>query len=147
MFGGRKGRRTERIDTLVGQSTQVTGDVVFSGGLHIDGTVHGNVQAADDSDSVLTISENGLVEGEVHVPHVVLNGKVVGDVYAAERIELAARARVQGNVYYNLIEMAMGAEVNGSLVHQTQSQPQAKAARSDKEKIVEPAMQAAAGPD
>ena len=145
MFGGRKGRRAERIDTLVGQNTEVTGDVVFSGGLHIDGTVNGNVQAADGSDSVLTISENGCVTGEVHVPHIVLNGKVTGDVYASERIELAARARVQGNVYYNLIEMAMGAEVNGSLVHQAQTPP--KAIRSDKEKMVEPVMQTAGSSD
>ncbi len=144
MFGGRKGHRTERIDTLVGQSTEVTGDVVFSGGLHIDGAVNGNVQAADDSNSVLTISENGRVEGEVRVPHVVLNGQVIGDVYAAERIELAAKARVQGNVYYNLIEMAMGAEVNGSLVHQALEQPKTL---KEKEKLVEPVMQTAASSD
>ena len=48
----------------------------------------------------------------------ILNGSVQGDVYASEHIELAPNARITGNVYYNLIEMAMGAEVNGNLVHQ-----------------------------
>jgi cytoskeletal protein CcmA (bactofilin family) len=84
--------------------------------LHIDGKIIGNVIASDDK-ALLTLSENGVIEGNVNVPFIVLNGKVSGDVHAGERIELAAQAQVIGNVYYNLIEMAMGAEVNGSLVH------------------------------
>ena len=48
---------------------------------------------------------------------VVLNGVVIGDVHGGEHVELASKARVAGNVYYNLIEMAVGAEVNGKLVH------------------------------
>jgi cytoskeletal protein CcmA (bactofilin family) len=118
---GKKRGTTTRIDTLIGQQTEVTGDIAFAGGLHVDGKIRGNVSAGDDSGSVLTLSEHGAIEGEVKVPHIVLNGSVTGDVHAAERIELAARARVTGNVYYNLIEMAMGAEVNGSLVHRSEA--------------------------
>ncbi len=114
-------RKTARIDTLIGQHSEVTGDIAFSGGLHVDGTVRGNVVAEEGSDSVLTLSEHGTIEGEVHVPNIVLNGAVIGDVHASERVELASRARVTGNVYYHLIEMAMGAEVNGSLVHRGQT--------------------------
>lgn len=109
--------KTAKIDTLIGQNTELRGDVVFSGGLHVDGTIKGNVIADQDSGSVLSVSERGLVEGEVKVPNVVLNGCVVGDVYATNHIELAANARVKGNVYYKIIEMARGAEVNGNLVH------------------------------
>lgn len=123
---GKKHTTTARIDTLIGQQTEVTGDIAFAGGLHVDGKIHGNVTAADDSGSVLTLSEHGTIEGEVKVPHIVLNGSVAGDVHAAERIELAARAQVTGNVYYNLIEMAMGAEVNGSLVHRSEAAAQPK---------------------
>ena len=93
------------------------GDVRFSGGLHVDGTVKGNVVADEDASSVLTLSESGTIEGEVRVPNVVLNGTVIGDVHARQHIELASNARITGNVYYSLIEMAMGAEVNGNLVH------------------------------
>ncbi len=114
---GKRKHRTARIDTLVGEHTQVAGDVSFSGGLHVDGKIAGNVLAPDDSDSTLTLSEQGQIEGDVRVPYIVLNGNVVGNVQAAQRIELAAKARVSGDVVYNLIEMAMGAEVNGSLVH------------------------------
>lgn len=117
MIARRKKIRASRIDSLIGRHTVLTGDVEFSGGLHIDGTVTGNVTADEESHSVLTLSEHGTIEGEVKVPNIVLNGSVIGDVHAIERIELAANARVVGNVYYGLIEMAMGAEVNGSLVH------------------------------
>lgn len=119
--GGKKPRNT-RIDTLVGKNTEVHGDLRFSGGLHIDGTVKGNVSASDD-DSVISLSKHGLVEGEVRVSHIVLDGTVTGDVYAAERVELAANAKVNGNVYYNLIEMAVGASVNGKLVHKPAGAP------------------------
>jgi len=109
--------KSAKIDTLIGQNTELRGDVIFSGGLHIDGTVKGNVIADQDSGSVLSLSERGLIEGEVRVPNVVLNGTVVGDVHATNHIELAPHARVKGNVFYKVIEMARGAEVNGNLVH------------------------------
>ncbi|MCW8828521.1 MAG: polymer-forming cytoskeletal protein [Gammaproteobacteria bacterium] len=111
-----RGKRT-KIDTLIGQNSELRGDVVFSGGLHVDGVIQGNVYAEGDSGSTLSVSERGLIEGEVRVPNIVLNGSVKGDVHAAEHIELAKMARVTGNVYYKLIEMARGAEVNGNLVH------------------------------
>jgi len=120
MFGNEKKRRTAKIETLIGQHTVINGDVRFSGGIHVDGTVKGQLIADDGSSSMLTLSEHGRIEGEVRVPNIVLNGTVVGDVYAGESVELAAQARVRGNVYYNLIEMAMGAEVNGKLVHRTE---------------------------
>jgi cytoskeletal protein CcmA (bactofilin family) len=117
MFG-RKQRQHTVIDTLVGSNSKVNGDLFFSGGCHVDGRVKGNVGADPDSDSALTISEDGTVEGGVSVPYVVLNGIVRGDVAASQRVELGPTARVIGNVYYNLIEMAIGAEINGKLVHQ-----------------------------
>ena len=110
-----------KVDTIIGQQTRIEGDVHFSGGLHIDGRVKGGVIAEADSTSVLTVSEHGSIEGDVRVPTVILNGSVTGDVRSAERIELAAKARVDGDVYYNLIEMAMGAAVNGSLVHNAET--------------------------
>lgn len=106
-----------KIDTLIGQNSELQGDIVFSGGLHVDGTIKGNVFADAESASVLSLSERGHIEGEVRVPNIVLNGSVKGDVHASEHIELAEKARVFGNVYYKFIEMVRGAEVNGNLVH------------------------------
>ena len=120
MFGeGKKTKSsTARVDTIIGQQTRIQGDVHFSGGLHVDGHIKGNILAESGSASVLTISEHGSIEGDVQVPTVILNGTVTGDVRSDDRIELAAKAVVNGDVYYNMIEMAMGAAVNGSLVHQ-----------------------------
>jgi len=119
---GRKQRRHSVVDTLVGSNSQVNGDLKFSGGCHVDGMVRGSISADTDSNSALSISEEGTVEGGVTVPYVVLNGIVRGDVVAGQRVELGPTARVIGNVYYNLIEMAIGAEINGKLVHQPEGQ-------------------------
>lgn len=126
MFGKNRKNQGSRIDTLIGQNTEVVGDVHFSQGLHVDGLIKGNVVASSDSDAYLTLSEHGRVEGDVHVPNIILDGEVHGDVYASGRIELAAKARITGTVYYNLLEMEMGAEVNGSLVHQAEQQQDQK---------------------
>ena len=119
---GRKQRRHTVVDTLVGANTRISGDLQFSGGCHVDGTVNGSVTADPDSKSALSISEEGNIDGGVTVPYVVLNGIVRGDVFANQRVELGPTARVIGNVYYNLIEMAIGAEINGKLVHQPEGQ-------------------------
>ena len=114
---GRKQRRHTVVDTLVGANTRISGDLHFSGGCHVDGTVNGSVTADPDSKSALSISEEGNIDGGVTVPYVVLNGIVRGDVFANQRVELGPTARVIGNVYYNLIEMAIGAEINGCLLY------------------------------
>jgi cytoskeletal protein CcmA (bactofilin family) len=142
MFG-RKQRTHSIIDTLVGPNSKVKGDLHFDGGCHVDGIVKGNVNADPESRSALSISEDAIVEGGVTVPFVVLNGIVRGDVFANQRVELGPTARVIGNVYYNLIEMAIGAEINGKLVHQPEGKvPLRDASRDD---IEVPARAAATG--
>ncbi|VAX02133.1 Integral membrane protein CcmA involved in cell shape determination [hydrothermal vent metagenome] len=122
MFGKtKKPKQSAKIDSLIGQNTEIRGDIIFNGGLHVDGLIKGNVISEEGTGSVLTLSERGVVEGEVKVANIVLNGTIIGDVHALEHIELASDARVNGNVYYSLIEMAMGAEVNGNLVHRSES--------------------------
>ena len=119
---GRKQRKDRGVETIVGANTEINGDVNFEGWCHVDGTVNGNVTADPDSESQLSISEDANVDGGVTVPNVRLNGIVRGDVFASQRVELGPTARVIGNVYYNLIEMAIGAEINGKLVHQPEGQ-------------------------
>ena len=122
MLGKGKNKKTTRMDTLVGPQSEVSGDIKFTGGLHIEGTIKGNVIAENDGNSLVQLSESGTIEGEVRAPFIVLNGVVIGDVHGGEHVELASKARVAGNVYYNLIEMAIGAEINGKLVHQPEGQ-------------------------
>ncbi len=108
--------RAPKITTVIGRDTELRGDLRFHGGLHVDGTIKGDISGVSDDAAALILSETGKVEGDVRVANVVLNGTVIGDVYVTERAELAPQARVTGTLYYRLLEMAMGAEVNGQLV-------------------------------
>lgn len=121
MFGSEKSkpaRGTGGVETLIGAQVTIRGDILFSGGLYIEGTVHGGVFAEEGaSGALLTVADKGAVHGEVRAPMVVVNGQLHGDVYASERIELGPQARIQGNVYYKLVEMAAGAMITGRMVH------------------------------
>jgi len=108
--------RAPKITTVIGRETEVHGDVRFQGGLHVDGTIKGDVTGAGEN-CALVLSESGSIEGDVRVANVILNGSITGDVYVTERAELAPQARVAGTLYYRLLEMSIGAEVNGQLVH------------------------------
>jgi cytoskeletal protein CcmA (bactofilin family) len=123
MFGRGSKLRKPRIETLVGATTLVHGDLEFSGGLHIDGRVAGNVMAPLDSDSTLSVSEHGCIEGGVQAPNVVLDGVVKGDIRARDRVVLGAHARVRGNVTYGIIEITLGAEIQGRLVQNAPETP------------------------
>ena len=107
----------KRIDSLIGAGTTLRGDIVFTGGLRIDGTVEGKVTTVDNQPGTLVISEKARVEGEVRVSHVVVNGVVSGPLTANDYLELQAKARVNGDVQYRALEMHVGAIVQGKLVH------------------------------
>ncbi len=108
--------RQPPIDTLIGKSARVHGNIEFQGGLHLDGHISGDVRSDDSPAASLTVSESGSVEGTVQVPNVVLDGSVKGDIHARERVVLGATARVEGDVYYGVIEMTVGAQIMGKLV-------------------------------
>lgn len=118
MIGNKKGEEKpcNTIDTLIGDKTELKGDIIFSGGLRIDGKVRGNVTARGDNSSTLVVSEAGEVDGSVDVPHVVVNGAVNGNLNSAASVELQAKARVFGDVHYKTLKMELGAAVNGNLV-------------------------------
>lgn len=103
------------IDTLIGVTTEMKGDISFSGGLRIDGKVKGNITARSDDNSTLVLSENAVVTGDVSVPHMIVNGKIKGNVRSAERLELQPKAEINGDVTYKVLEIAAGAQLNGNM--------------------------------
>ena len=117
MFG-KTSKPQNRIDSLIGSTTRIEGNVFFSGGLRVDGVVRGNVSALPDQPGTLVISEHARVDGEVEVAHLVVNGTINGAVHATETLELQSSSRVKGDVQYKSIEMHQGAIVEGRLVHQ-----------------------------
>ena len=116
MLGGKK-QKSEKGTTLVANNCQIEGDVLFSDELCIEGVVKGDIIAKEGAKAQVRVSDKGCVVGEIRAPSVIVNGKVFGDIHSDKHVELAARAEVKGNVYYNLIEMVMGSRVDGSLVH------------------------------
>jgi cytoskeletal protein CcmA (bactofilin family) len=127
MFGNNRkdGQRPAvNVDTLIGEQCTIEGEVRFSGGLHVEGTIKGAVAAESGAEAVLMLSDKGRIEGEIRAPHVVINGHVRGDIIAAERVELAAQARIEGNIYYKVLEMAAGAQVCGHLVREDEPRKQ-----------------------
>ena len=114
-----KQSKNATVDTLIGPKTRIDGDVEFTGGLHLDGHINGNVRGDSNPGTFLSVSEHGCIEGSVIAPKVILNGIVKGDIDAGDRVELGAKARVLGNVQYSVIETAVGAQINGKLIHRT----------------------------
>lgn len=106
-----------QLDTLLGKNTKITGDISFSGVLVLDGTVNGSLLGTKNDD-VLTINESGMVDGKIEVANVIVNGTVKGDIIVSGKIEVASKASIEGNVYYQNIEMETGARINGQLIYQ-----------------------------
>ncbi len=115
MFG-RGSNSPDAVEILLGKNARIRGDIDFTGGLHLDGRVAGNVRADPDSVSTLTVSETGWIEGSAQATNVILNGTVRGDIVASGRVALGPRAKVHGDVHYGVIETALGAEILGRLV-------------------------------
>src|SRR6266571_7817029 len=120
MFG--RNAKSE-IDSLVGISARIEGDLCFTGGLRIDGEVHGNVIAGDGAESVLIVSEHARIQGEVRCANLVVNGYIAGHVYSSELLELQPKGRIVGDVHYKMIEMHGGGMVTGQLTHQQAGEP------------------------
>ena len=104
-----------KISTLIGEDSVVEGIVKFSGGLHIVGKVMGGVISEAD-DSLLIISESGHVSGDVVVKHVIVNGQIDGEIHVNGKVELFDKARINGDIHYKVLELPVGAEVNGQLI-------------------------------
>ena len=112
-----KPKSQKRIDSLIGAGTRIEGNVIFAGGLRVDGEIKGDVRTGEGESGTLVVSEQARIEGEIHVAHLVVNGTIVGPVHATELLELQPRSRVSGDVHYTSLEMHLGAVVEGRLVH------------------------------
>lgn len=117
---GRKEKPLESVQgstTLIAKDAVITGDVVFAGNLDIEGKIIGSVIAEPGKEAMLRVVQGGQVEGEIRVPAAIINGLVEGDIHSSVRLELAQNAQVNGDVFYHLIEMAVGCRLNGGLRH------------------------------
>lgn len=112
MFGKQK---QPPIRTLIGEGTLVRGEIRFAEGLRVDGEIEGDVIAAEGQGSMLVVSEKARIAGKVSAGHVIINGEVSGPVRSDELLELQSKARIVGDVRYELLEMHQGATIDGEL--------------------------------
>lgn len=117
MFSKRHSKPQDRIDSLIGSTAKIEGNLTFSGGLRVDGEINGNVIAVPGEPSTLVLSEHGRINGEVSVTHLVVNGIVTGSVSASEYMELQSKSKIIGDVNYKTLEIQLGAIVEGTLIH------------------------------
>ncbi|MFM6991101.1 MAG: polymer-forming cytoskeletal protein [Rhodoferax sp.] len=108
-------KKQPAIKSLIAPGTRIAGNMSFTEGLRIDGTVVGNIRASDEEPSMLVISESATVTGEVHADHIIINGTVKGPIHATHMLELQPKARIEGDVSYASLEMHQGALVAGQL--------------------------------
>ncbi len=131
----RKDQRDQSVGTtLIASGTEIHGDVRFTGRLHVDGKIEGAI-TGEGTQATLTLSEHATVQGEIVAPNILIDGKVVGDVTAGERLELACNAHVEGNIYYKLLEMAAGAQINGKMVYREEPQRQLPKPQAEQEQL------------
>lgn len=109
-------RKSNNVDTLIADGTCINGDMSFSGALFVDGEINGEVKGDNEKQSVLSIGVHGKIKGNISTPFAVIFGQVDGDVYVTEKIDLKPGAKINGDLYYKVIEMNAGAEVNGKMV-------------------------------
>ena len=107
------------VGTFIGSDARISGDIQFVGNAVMNGFLEGNVKA-EGNDSKLTISERGHVKGSVVVPHLLVNGTIEGKVCVAERLEFGPKARIIGDVQYNRLEVSIGAQIDGKLIHKSE---------------------------
>ncbi|MDF0677996.1 MAG: polymer-forming cytoskeletal protein [Nitrosomonas sp.] len=113
MFG-RKHKIVSDIDTLIGEGTVITGDIHFSGGLRVDGRICGSIVSANGKQhSLLVLSEQGMIEGKIKVPYIVINGTVRGPIHCDESLELQPAATISGRIFYKTIKIHQGAVIEG----------------------------------
>ncbi|HWS41422.1 MAG TPA: polymer-forming cytoskeletal protein [Arenimonas sp.] len=122
MYGSKKSKLSaqgsEKVETIIGKEVVIQGDLIFSGGLYIEGKVIGKVLTNSTTDSLLTLAPEGSVDGEIRASKAIISGRLQGDIYSTERIELTETAQIQGNIHYKLLEITAGATVSGQLIHE-----------------------------
>ena len=119
MFGKKNRKNTievSKLSSLIADNVVVVGDVLFSGGLRVDGRIEGNVLGKPGEQSLVVLSRKGCVVGRVHAFDAVINGAISGDLEVEHFLELQAGAKVSGNIIYRQLQMECGATIEGKLV-------------------------------
>jgi cytoskeletal protein CcmA (bactofilin family) len=107
----------QNIDTIIGPNITIKGDLTFSGKMHLLGSVEGSIVSSTENDTLI-ISDTGRINGSLKTGNLNIDGAVEGDITVTGKMEVASKARINGNIFYVNIEMETGSQVNGKLIYQ-----------------------------
>ena len=96
----------------IGKSVSIKGELTGNEDLSIEGRVEGKIELKDQN---LVIGPHGEIKAEINAKNVTINGKVVGNVFARELVEIKATGSLVGNIRASRISMADGAYFKGSV--------------------------------
>ena len=97
------------ITTLLGRGATFEGKLTFEGTVRVDGRFKGEVF----SDDVLVIGESAIVEAEIDIGEVIIQGTVVGNIKAKRSIEIHAPGRVKGDLHTPSLQIDKGVIFEG----------------------------------
>ena len=103
--------KTDKVESIIGGQTEVTGDLDVKGTLQVDGLVKGRVKA-----DCVVLSDSSRIKGDVVANIIIVSGRVEGNLRAEEVIEIMPKGKVIGDVVTNKISVAEGGELNGNVV-------------------------------
>jgi cytoskeletal protein CcmA (bactofilin family) len=101
----------ERTRLAVGRNINVSGKLIFNEPVRIEGRFRGEVRSVE----LVVIGEDGMVEGKVCAPRLLIMGELRGDVVGCERVVLGTRAKVFGNIEARNLIIREGAYFEGAV--------------------------------
>jgi cytoskeletal protein CcmA (bactofilin family) len=98
------------IETIVGKTCQVTGDITAKGTIRVDGRVEGHVISSE----TVVVGEDASVKGDIEGKNVIIGGKVTGDVSASIKLEILSSGELYGDIKTPKLIIAEGVVFEGT---------------------------------
>ena len=105
-----KKNKEVEISTIIGKGTIIEGNIVIENGIKIEGKVKGNIK----SKGIISIIQDGHVEGDIEAADCIIAGTLSGNVLSENTVEIEKTAKVTGDIVASLLSVYNGAILNGS---------------------------------
>lgn len=104
------GRGAGNIETLVGKNCEIKGNTRCKGSIRVDGRAEGNITSADG----VIVGENAVIKGDIEAKHVIIGGRVTGDIIAHTKLELLPTGKLYGDIRTPRLSISEGVIFEGT---------------------------------
>ena len=98
----------KKLESIIGKNSDINGELNVSGTLRVDGMVHGKVNA-----ECVIVSESAMIKGDIKARAIIVGGKVEGNLFGEEMIEIKSKGMVLGEIFTNKFFVIEGGILNG----------------------------------